>query len=176
MIARPEETGDIDMLAAEYVVGTLDAAERADVAVRRGREPALDAAILAWQQRLAPIDAATPAIAPPADLFGKIAARTGVPPLAAMAATSAGAEVIQLMQRVRRWRRMAVAASALAASLAVAIGLRETVLAPQPQNFVAVFQKDDALPSFLLSLDLTLLTRDARRYRTYFPKLKLIAP
>ena len=35
------------------------------------------------------------------------------------------------------------------------IGLRETVLPPtSTQNFVAVFQKDDALPSFLLTIDL----------------------
>ncbi len=36
---------DLDGLAGEYVLGTLDADERAAVAARRLREPALDMAI-----------------------------------------------------------------------------------------------------------------------------------
>ena len=63
---------DIDALAGEYVLGTLDAAERADVAARRAGDPALSAAIRAWERRLAPLDAAMPAVAPPADLFARI--------------------------------------------------------------------------------------------------------
>ena len=146
------ERDDIDMLAAEYVLRTLDAAEHASVESRRGREADLEAAINAWERRLAPLDETTPVVAPPADLFAKIERRLG----AARTATALGpsAEIVQLNARVRRWRGVAIAASALAASLVLAIGLRETVLAPQPQNFVAVFQKDDALPSFLLSIDL----------------------
>ena len=146
---------DMDNLAAEYVLGTLDVAERTAVAARRSREPALDQAISAWERRLAPLDAATPPVAPPPDLFGRIEQRLAAQPLAAgPAREDRGAEIVQLTRRVQRWRRMTVAASALAASLALAIGLRETVLAPQPQSFVAVFQKDDVLPSFLLSIDL----------------------
>ena len=43
---------DLDMLAAEFVLGTLDARERAAVAVRRQSEPDLDEMITAWEQRL----------------------------------------------------------------------------------------------------------------------------
>ena len=145
------ERDDIDMLAAEYVLGTLDASERASVAARRQREPLLGAG----HRRLA----ATPRATRRDDRARHCSARRsslrnrttpGCPPRA----TSPSAEIIRLSARVKRWRRTALAASALAASLALAIGLRETVLAPQPQNFVAVFQKDDALPSFLLSIDL----------------------
>jgi len=46
---------DIDGLAAEYVLGTLDVGERASIATRRTREPALNAAILDWERRLAPL-------------------------------------------------------------------------------------------------------------------------
>ena len=46
---------DIDMLAAEYVLGTLDAEERAEVARRRQHDAGLDACILAWEARLAPL-------------------------------------------------------------------------------------------------------------------------
>ena len=43
---------DIDGLAGEYVLGTLDAGERVSVAARRLREPLLNAAILDWEHRL----------------------------------------------------------------------------------------------------------------------------
>jgi anti-sigma-K factor RskA len=151
------EREDIDMLAAEYVLGTLDASERASVAARRQREPLLEQAVTAWEQRLAPLADTAPAIAPPADLLAKIERRLAAPQAHAATALPSplpSAEIVRLTARVKRWRGMALAASALAASLAIGIGLRETVLAPQPQNFVAVFQKDDALPSFLLSIDL----------------------
>lgn len=156
MTARAQDPGDTDLLAAEYVLGTLPAAERAEVAARRHHETSLDAAILAWERRFVPLDDVGAPVSPAPDMFARITRRIDaqalLPPSTTPAAPSA--EIIQLTQRVRRWKAMAIGASALAASLVLAIGLRETVLAPQPQNFVAVFQKDDALPSFLLSLDL----------------------
>ena len=52
---------DIDALAGEYVLGTLDAAERAVVKARSATETALDDAIHGWEKRLSPLDDATPA-------------------------------------------------------------------------------------------------------------------
>jgi anti-sigma-K factor RskA len=144
---------DIDALAAEFVLGTLDAAERAMVTARRQREPALDAAILACEKRLSPLMQLVPPVEPPARVWAAIQVqldqRQTPSPL-----VSAGGNIIDLQRRLAAWRRAAVAASALAASLLVTIGVRETTRATQPRNFVAVFQKDDALPSFLLSIDL----------------------
>ena len=57
---------DIDALAAEYVLGTLDAPERAAVAARRQRQPALNAAILRWEQRLSPLNDLVPPVEPSA--------------------------------------------------------------------------------------------------------------
>ena len=143
------EREDIDLLAAEYVLGTLDAGERAGVADRRTREPSLEAAIQAWQQRLSPLDETISGIAPPADMLTRIERRitghAGAPPVTP--ARRGAGNVIDLERRLSRWRRAAYAASALAACLALAIGLRETVLAPTPPRYVAVFQKDDASPA-----------------------------
>ena len=150
------EREDIDLLAAEYVLGTLDAGERAGVADRRTREPSLEAAIQAWQQRLSPLDETISGIAPPADMLTRIERRitghAGAPPVTP--ARRGAGNVIDLERRLSRWRRAAYAASALAACLALAIGLRETVLAPTPPRYVAVFQKDDASPAFLMTVDL----------------------
>lgn len=145
------EREDIDALAAEYVLGTLDVAERASAAARRQREPRLDQGITDWERRLTPLGETAAEVTPPAGLFDRIEARLAL----AAAGTSQSDNVVHLERRVTRWRRAAIAASTLAAGLALVIGLRETVLPPtSTQNFVAVFQKDDALPSFLLTIDL----------------------
>jgi anti-sigma-K factor RskA len=144
---------DIDALAAEYVLGTLDASERATVAARRQREPALEAAILGWEQRLAPLADMMPPVEPPASVWAGIVARLNERANPAMAASN-GNNIVALQRRLTVWKRVAVAASALAASLLVTIGVRETTRTTTPRSFVAVFQKDDALPSFLLTIDL----------------------
>jgi anti-sigma-K factor RskA len=144
---------DIDALAAEYVLGTLDASERATVAARRQREQALDAAILACEKRLSPLLDLVPPVEPPAGVWAAIQAQLDQQKIASPL-VSTGSNVIDLQRRLAVWRRAAVAASALAASLLITIGVRETTRTTQPRNFVAVFQKDDALPSFLLSIDL----------------------
>ena len=49
------EDDDIDGLAGEYVLGSLSADERREVGSRRRADRALEAAIGAWEQRLAPL-------------------------------------------------------------------------------------------------------------------------
>jgi anti-sigma-K factor RskA len=146
---------DIDGLAAEYVLGTLDASERTAVAARRQREGDLDAAIGAWERRLSPLGDAIAPLEPPAGLFSRIEARL------ADAGGGAG-QIIELERRVRRWRNLAAAASAVAACLLVAIGVREIVRPQVPSSYVAVFQKDDVSPAFLLSVDLATRTLSIR--------------
>jgi anti-sigma-K factor RskA len=146
------ESEDIDGLAAEYVLGTLDASERTAVSARRRREGDLDAAIGAWERRLSPLADAIPEVAPPAGLLPKIEARLAS--ATGGGAVSATGQVIELERRMRRWRAVATAASALAACLVIAIGVRETARQQTPSSYVAVFQKDDASPAFLLSVDL----------------------
>jgi anti-sigma-K factor RskA len=144
---------DIDGLAAEYVLGTLDASERAAVAARRQREGDLDAAIGAWERRLSPLTDAIAPLAPPRGLFARIEARL---------ADTGGGQIVELQQRVRRWRNLAAAASAVAACLLVVIGVREMVRPQVPSSYVAVFQKDDVSPAFLLSVDLETRTLSIR--------------
>lgn len=145
------DSDDIEALAGEYVLGTLDGAERAAVAARRQRERALDEAIGAWERRLAPLVETIPPVEPPPELLPRIESR-----IAASASGSApAANVIDLERRMRRWRGLAIAASAIAACLVVVVGVRELVRPSVPGSYVAVFQKDDQSPAFLLTVDLT---------------------
>ena len=50
------EEDDIDGLAAEYVLGSLDAAKRQQVDARRRTDASVIAAIVAWERRLAPLN------------------------------------------------------------------------------------------------------------------------
>ncbi len=141
------EREDIDATAGEYVLGTLDAGERATIAARRRREPALDAAIQAWERRLGPLADGVAPVAPPHELFARIEQR-----LATAEQGTSGADVIRLERRVKTWRGVAIAASSLAACLVLGIGVREATR-PAPTSYVGVFVQDDVLPSFMLSVD-----------------------
>jgi len=145
---------DIDGLAAEYVLGTLDASERTAVAARRQREHDLDAAIGAWERRLAPLADAVAPLEPPRGLFARIEAR--------LSDAGGAGQIVELQQRVKRWRNLAAAASAVAACLLVVMGVREMVRPQAPSSYVAVFQKDDVSPAFLLSVDLQTRTLSIR--------------
>ena len=141
------ERDEIDVLAGEYVLGTLDAAERVAAQAQRRRDRALDAAIAAWEERLAPLAESVPPVAVPKDLLAKIEAKL---PMA-----HPGAQIEALERRAQHWRRIAIATSALAACLLLAIGVQEVSRPQMPTTYVAVFQKDDASPAFLLTVDLT---------------------
>ncbi|CAA2143893.1 anti-sigma factor domain-containing protein [Hyphomicrobium sp. ghe19] len=144
------DDNDIDAIAGEYVLGTLDAGERAAVAARRLREPALDVAIQEWERRLAPLAELVPVASPPDDTLAKIEARIDEKGIA----SSGSATIVDLRRRLRLWRTTAIAASAIAASLVVALGVRDFQPRPKQQNLVAVLQKDAASPAFLVTVNI----------------------
>jgi anti-sigma-K factor RskA len=143
-----------DLSAAEFALGTLDAGERAALAARRLREPDLDAAIQAWEGRLAPLAESVPALEPPRDFLGDIEARIA----AADRTRGENPDIVDLTRRLRRWRIGALAASALAAALAIGVGLRESMRVATPHEFVAVLQKSADEPAFVVTVNLD--TRD----------------
>lgn len=101
-----------DLLAGEYVLGVLEDPERAAVAARAAREPALGQAIIAWENRLAPIAALVPPVAPPAGLWPRIVASCG------LGAVPAPSPLPRPWQRLGFWRGSTAAGFALAAAIA----------------------------------------------------------
>lgn len=138
------ERDDLDFLAGEYVLGTLDAAETAAIAARRQREPDLDAAITAWERRLAPLAETITPVEAPATTFPGILARldAGAAPL-----------ITTLERRLRRWRLATLGIGALAAGLALFAILPRLGAPGKPGSFVAVLQKDAASPAFIVSVN-----------------------
>ncbi len=139
---------DIDMLAAEYVLGTLDDAERTAVSARVQREPALRAAVAEWERCLAPLNAATPALAPRGHVFEKISNELD------RRRDPASTNVVSLRQSRNRWRMAALAASVISVVLG-GVFLFDRFIKPAPADqFVAVFNENDRQPSFILSINL----------------------
>jgi anti-sigma-K factor RskA len=145
-------TPDDDFAAAEYALGTLDPAERATLAARRLRESDLDQAIRAWEARLALLAEATPAIEPPRDLLPVIEGRIRAGSAAGPPAVDS--TVVALRRSVTRWRAAAMAASVVAAMLAIGLGVRETTREAPPREYVAILQKDAASPAFEVTVNL----------------------
>ena len=135
---------DIDLLAAEYALGTLPADERVALAQRARTDASLAAAIEAWEERLSPLAEVAPEREAPAGVWEKIEARIA----------GGGANVVALERRLSRWRAGAIAASAIAASLAAFVGMHELSRPAQDKMLVAVLQKDSQSPAFLVSVDL----------------------
>lgn len=112
------EDNDIEGLAGEYVLGSLDAAERRLVDARRQTDAALAAAIAAWESRLGALSDRGQGMSPPAQTLDRILSR-----ISTDAAQSTGTANVLPMRRIhrRRWA-FGAGASALAASLALAVG------------------------------------------------------
>lgn len=143
------ELGDIDALAAEYVLGTLSHAERSEAEARRARDPAFDAAVLGWERRLGPLAEDVAGVQPPPDLYNKIRARIGL----ASNVVSFTAREQGIIRRANRWRTMAAGMTAVAASLAGVVVWQDYQRRQMPTQYVAVLQADKTLPAFLLTVD-----------------------
>lgn len=145
---------DDDLLAGEYVLGTLDPATHGEASARRVTDADFAAAVTAWEERLSPIEEHFAGIEPPSGLWPAVLTRVreaGHP-----ASVTHTATVIGLERRLRGWRRTAQAAIAIAALLALWVGVLSLVRTPSdPQGgLVAVLQPADQNPAFLLQADL----------------------
>ena len=150
-MAEIDDMSDEDGLAAEYALGTLSAAERAEVDRRLRREPRLASAVAYWERRLDPLLDAVEPIAPPIDAFAAIKAQIAASHTGQSGTRGSSADIIDLQRRLRRWQGGAVAAAAMAASLLLFVAVRET--APvRDEKFVAVLEGDDRNPAFVAAV------------------------
>ena len=69
---RAEPPDDLEALAGEYVLGSLEAAQRQAVERRLAHDTPLRSAVDAWEARLHPLTALAPAVEPPPALWHRI--------------------------------------------------------------------------------------------------------
>src|SRR6266702_1339026 len=192
-------------LAAEYALGTLDADERAQVETMMAVDTEYTAIVRAWEYRLGSLNQMVGSVEPRPIGWENIKAAIGhsseaqvplvlpeaapppplsPPPEEMPAPAPVFAEqvpvvddtnVIYLAGRVRRWRNIASAASAIAAALVAMLALQvyqpdllpsgirpkprtqvvevKTPAPPSSAQYVAVLQKDAGSPAFILTVD-----------------------
>jgi anti-sigma-K factor RskA len=167
----PGDPGDGDVLAAEYVLGVLGAAERLSVEQRLAQEPGLASEVAFWEERLSGLADAVEPVPPPLDAWSRIesavAAETG--------ASTAPARP-SLWQSLAFWRGLTLASATLsAASLAA---LAYVVLVPPARTpLMATLGGSQRQPNFVASVTAqgnslvivpaALLTNDPRSYELW---------
>lgn len=135
-----------DLRAAEYVLGSLSAEERAAFERERALDTATARAVTDWERRLAPLALVVPPQTPPGHVWPRIAG--ALPPRAAN-----DDRMMRLDAQLRRWRLATAGTGLLAAGLAlfVALGSR-----PEPApggRYLAVVQGGGALPALVVRVD-----------------------
>ena len=136
------ENEDHIVLAAEYVLGTLDGDERTQVETMMNVDQDFKALVESWERRLGELHAMVAAVEPPEHVWGKIrSAVSAIEPSAALRLPelsapppiapillhpieAPSADVVALSSRARRWRGVAQGLTALAACLVALIGVQ----------------------------------------------------
>ena len=193
---------DRDGFAAEYVLGTLDSEERAQADALVLVDQDFVAKVRQWERRLGELNVLVAPVEPSAPVWERIKAgltSTGqsehlhLPEVAAppVRQDAPSADIIQMTQRMQRWRGFSTITGLMAACLVGIVLVREykpdalppelrpvrpvverivekpvevvrEVPSMQPAQFVAVFQKDERSPEFVLTIDVekrTLMVR-----------------
>jgi anti-sigma-K factor RskA len=182
-------------LAAEYALGTLDADERTRVEAMMAVDEDFMAVVHAWEFRLGVLNQMVGSVEPRPIVWENIKAAVGLselqgplalpeapssPPLAAVVAERVAvvdhSNVIELSGRIRRWRSIATAATAIAAALVAMLAIEvyrpdllPEAIRPKPRTqlveakippaaapsaqYVALLQGPGAGPAFILTVD-----------------------
>jgi anti-sigma-K factor RskA len=146
----------LESMAGEYVLGTLSAAERLEAQTLVSQNSEFATAVEQWTGRLAPLLLAIPEMLPPRHVRDRIMAQIG---------GSSSGSVADLTRRVAFWRGVSLAASAIAAALALFILFKPAPM-PGPGNYVAVLQPEGTGPAFVAAIDLRDGTISVKRLGT----------
>ncbi|MEJ0094797.1 MAG: anti-sigma factor [Methylocella sp.] len=153
-----------EILAAEYVLGTLHVDERTLFASVLAHDEAARAAVAEWEKRLAPLSVAIADVAPPPVIWERI--ENALPPSQSRAFLAPSFAAIEgglterptmaaLRRSLNRWRGAALSVGAVAALLAIFVADRElfhhkSVL----PSYVAVVNRGGDHPALIVRVDL----------------------
>jgi anti-sigma-K factor RskA len=132
---------DLEALAGEYALGTLEAAERRRAETLMSSDPAFREAVIAWQQRLAPLDDTASPLVPNPTLWSRIESLIPMHEPAAARGTWPS-RLAALWESLGFWRPLGLT-SALA-GLVLAVALAMTIArGPLKPEYVAVLNTGD---------------------------------
>ena len=149
------DRNDIDLIAAEYVLGTLDAQERLNVDRNRVTDEELDNAIQRWEHDLSPLNEMNQPVQPDESVLIKLNSRLDQHLSKSARPKKDSTDSNHYQKLASRWRLMALASSFVAACLALFLVINPAVEQPSPQEYLAVFQENDQQPAFLMTIDLS---------------------
>lgn len=149
-VPPPEER---DLLAAEYALGLLDGDALREARVLAGSDRDFARAVAGWEARLAPMLDEIEEVEPDPGLWGTIQRAVAGAPVAS------NDNAVQIDRSRRRWRAFAAGMTALAASLALLVGVQATRAPPafvpeQPAGvLVATLSSEQAETSLAVAYD-----------------------
>lgn len=140
---------ELEVQAAEFVLGTLPEDERPRFEQRLSRDPVLRDAVRRWREKLAPLDEEATAVVPDQRVWRAIERAIGPSSLSA----GRSAEVAMLRGKLVRWRAATVGFAALAAGFAAVAYLAPFGAPAVGGRYVAVLDADGQEPALIAALD-----------------------
>jgi anti-sigma-K factor RskA len=141
------------LVAAEYVLGVLDAASRGGAEARMRREPAFAAEVSAWELRFAPLIEQIVPVPPPLALWPRIQLAVGIAPVASRSRSEGGS----VWNSLGFWRWLTAGGFAAAAvslfALFVATQQPKPAQPPAARELVATMTQDDGRALFATTID-----------------------
>ena len=156
------EPGDVDLVAAEYVLGTLDAGERGAFAQRLRSDGAAKLAVSEWERRFAGLADRVAPVEPPPHVWASIEQALQGPPARerTFKVVDGGGLMADgapwLVRSRNRWRAASLALGAIAAALVAFVAVdRTSRVAPEPAgSYVAAINRGGDKAALLVRVDL----------------------
>ncbi|MDD0815134.1 anti-sigma factor [Curvibacter sp. HBC28] len=139
----PESEPSRDVLAGEYVLGTLSAAQRDQLTRQRQSDPLLDAAVTEWEEALLPLTDLVEPLAPAPRLWVRIERSLNL----------VQAQLpwwLRLWGNVAWWRGLSLAA--VTATVAMAVVLITQSPAPEARFMVVLVAPQDKAPGWVVQV------------------------
>lgn len=143
----PHDPSERELLAAEYVLGVLDAQTRREAQRRIANEPGFAAEVAAWEARLAPMLDDVAPVSAPTPVWPRISAALGHD--APVRATKPR----PLWDSLPFWRGVGATGFAMAAAAFVFIAVQRPPAAPAGKPMVVAIRHDDGSPAYSATFD-----------------------
>ena len=145
---RTESPDDLHILAGEYVIGTLSAANRASLETRMKNDAALRTAVEIWEEKLAPLAELVEPVDPSQALWSRIESSVAATPIGSTAPASVQPSA-SWWNSLNLWRGLAASGFATAAFMGVVV-ITKIAQPPAPGYMVVLVGPQDKSPGWVV--------------------------